>query len=681
MGSGAVPLPDVERAYRSTQLPGNPEVAILDLAGTLTGSAIGREADALSAVDALARYLPLSQLIVLDTGKGPSSGVGLGEIARHSYHMGFATHVIASDVQRLRRDLGILLTVCHSVAWHIPASQLGRAGTKALSRRLQRLFTRRPVNPVADFGLMISCAEETPGLEESLLSLQDILDFLAVVSTGWPRDLPLLFDPRGRIPFAVRRNTCIIAGRGGEIWADCLRPVLLGKHNKSPIEVLWAQRSAAAHEPISPDLEPAIVHFWRRDPAVLSAFVWPISEEGPPHGALERLTPEDPACAGGIATHVSRYAFAAQLCRAKRVLDVGCGVGYGSDYLAAQGAAEVVGLDISEEAIAYAKRHYRRPNLRYLRGNALSLPTDIGSFDVVVALEVFEHVTDPGWFLDQLSAHLREDGVLVVSTPNKLTFSPGFPSDSSPNEYHAREYYRDEFLAILESRFERVSLYGQRMEHNYLARQREVSQRAQAVSTLQAQLKAESEARSQQAASLQGQVEGLTSQLKAESEARSQQAASLQGQVEGLTSQLKAESEARSQQAASLQGQVEGLTSQLKAESEARSASLSEVHHQMARLLGQIELIGRVIDGNLAMFMNLARRLQRLAAACCSSPWLRLQLGKARADQLLEFARLDLDILDLPAPVGDGEALPGAGGRPEALKAEEREDEETAAGI
>ena len=674
MGSGAIPLSDVERAYRSTQLPGNPEVAILDLAGTLTGSAIGREADALSAVDALARYLPLSQLVVLDTGTGSSSGLGLGEIARHSYHMGFATHVIASDLQRLRRDLGILLTVCQSVAWHVPASQLGHAGTKALSRRLQRLFSRRPANPVADFGLMISCAEETPGLEESLPSLQDTLDFLAVVSTEWPRDLPLLFDPRCRTPFAVRRNTCIIAGRGGEIWVDCRRPVLLGEHNKSPIQVLWAQRSAAAHEPSSPELKPAIVHFWRRDPAVLPAFIWPLSEEGPARGALERLTPEDPACAGSIATHMSRYAFAAQLCRGKRVLDVGCGVGYGSDYLAAEGAAEVVGLDISEEAIAYANRHYCRPNLRYLRADALHLPSDLGSFDVIVALEIFEHVSDPGCLLDQLSHHLREDGVLLVSTPNKLTFSPGFPTNSSPNEYHVREYYRDEFLAILESRFERVSLYGQGMERNYLARQREASRTVQAISALQAQLKAESEVRSQQAASLQGQLEGLTSQLKAESEARSQQAASLQGQLEGLTSQLKAESEARSQQAASLQGQLEGLTSQLKAESEARS-------QQIASLVEHIEQIGRVIDGNFAVFVNVARRLQRLAAACHNSPWLRLQLGKARAEQLLELGQFDLDTLDLPAPAGDGEASTGAGGHPEALRAEEGEDEETSTGI
>src|SRR6202142_3654338 len=62
--------------------------------------------------------------------------------------------------------------------------------------------------------------------------------------------------------------------------------------------------------------------------------------------------------------HLARYAFAARMARGKRVLDAGCGAGYGSAELA-ESARAVVGADIAVEALVYARVHYPLPNLSF----------------------------------------------------------------------------------------------------------------------------------------------------------------------------------------------------------------------------------------------------------------------------------------------------------------------------
>jgi ubiquinone/menaquinone biosynthesis C-methylase UbiE len=77
--------------------------------------------------------------------------------------------------------------------------------------------------------------------------------------------------------------------------------------------------------------------------------------------------------------HFARYLFAARLCRHKRVLDLACGTGYGAAGLA-QTASQVVGLDYSTDALAYAKEEY--PNLRLVRSSATSFRLRDFSFEV-----------------------------------------------------------------------------------------------------------------------------------------------------------------------------------------------------------------------------------------------------------------------------------------------------------
>src|SRR5579871_3121120 len=120
--------------------------------------------------------------------------------------------------------------------------------------------------------------------------------------------------------------------------------------------------------------------------------------------------------------HLARYAFAARLARGKRVLDAGCGAGYGSAELAEM-AEEVTGVDVAPEAIAYASEHYTLPNLHFEQASCTSLSQDDGAFDLVVAFEVIEHLEDWRGFLREARRVLTSNGQLVVSTPNRLYYT------------------------------------------------------------------------------------------------------------------------------------------------------------------------------------------------------------------------------------------------------------------
>jgi len=159
--------------------------------------------------------------------------------------------------------------------------------------------------------------------------------------------------------------------------------------------------------------------------------------------------------------HMARYIFAADFVKEKRVLDAGCGSGYGADFLASQGAKFVLGVDNSQEAIDYAKAHYRRENLEFgvMDVTALSLPDK--SFDVVVSFEVIEHLRDQERFLAEMRRILKEDGVFCLSTPNREVYRLG----QEPNPFHTREFNFEELYQILSRYFRNIKILAQ----DYLA--------------------------------------------------------------------------------------------------------------------------------------------------------------------------------------------------------------------
>ena len=160
--------------------------------------------------------------------------------------------------------------------------------------------------------------------------------------------------------------------------------------------------------------------------------------------------------------HWHRYLYATQFIKDKDVLDIACGEGYGAN-LIAQTAKTVVGVDISKEAIDFAKEQYPRTNLSFLQGSVETIPIDgVKIFDVVVSFETIEHV-DVGVqesFLKEVKRLLKDDGVFVVSSPNKLFYSdiPNYK-----NEFHLREFHEKDFVDFLRQYFEQVSVFGQKV--------------------------------------------------------------------------------------------------------------------------------------------------------------------------------------------------------------------------
>lgn len=143
--------------------------------------------------------------------------------------------------------------------------------------------------------------------------------------------------------------------------------------------------------------------------------------------------------------HEVAYAFAGTLARG-RVLDAGCGEGYGASLLS-RCADAVVGLDYDQATIAHAAAAYR--DSFFVRGNVAALPVAAATIDTVVCLQVIEHLWDDGRFLADCRRVLRPGGRLLLSTPNRLTFAPG--QEHSANLFHSHEFVAAELTAAARS--------------------------------------------------------------------------------------------------------------------------------------------------------------------------------------------------------------------------------------
>ena len=168
-----------------------------------------------------------------------------------------------------------------------------------------------------------------------------------------------------------------------------------------------------------------------------------------------------PGKSGNVAEaeHSARYEFARKYVKDRKVLDVGCGVGYGSALLASI-AKEVIGIDISNEAIDYAKQNYLRENVRFHVGDATDLDfLKDEQFDVIASFEVIEHVPNYFQYLSEVQRLLKDDGIFIISTPNKKYHSPS--SEKPLNPFHVTEFWLDDFKELLKKNFGNVKLYGQ----------------------------------------------------------------------------------------------------------------------------------------------------------------------------------------------------------------------------
>jgi SAM-dependent methyltransferase len=171
------------------------------------------------------------------------------------------------------------------------------------------------------------------------------------------------------------------------------------------------------------------------------------------NGVPERFVPEEMKGQLVEAEHIARYSWAITFCQGRRVLDAGCGLGYGAAMLQLAGASEVIAVDVAGEIVEVARQRVPA-EVTCETADVADLPYDDDSFDMVVSFEVIEHVDRPDAVLDEFARVLGPGGLLVISSPDRERYVSG-------NPHHRHEYLRDELRSALQNRFRSVELVPQ----------------------------------------------------------------------------------------------------------------------------------------------------------------------------------------------------------------------------
>src|SRR3989344_706053 len=158
---------------------------------------------------------------------------------------------------------------------------------------------------------------------------------------------------------------------------------------------------------------------------------------------------------------LARYYFAKKYCKRKNVLDIGTGFGMGANFVANNGAKEVLGIDYNKEVIKEALRsRVKKTNFRFL--DAMDLNKLTGKFGVILAFEIIEHLPleRVGEFVSKIYDSLAPGGILLLTTPNKFTSATFL--GGSYNPYHVKEYTSEELKNIFQKYFSSVKILGMR---------------------------------------------------------------------------------------------------------------------------------------------------------------------------------------------------------------------------
>jgi len=136
--------------------------------------------------------------------------------------------------------------------------------------------------------------------------------------------------------------------------------------------------------------------------------------------------------------HLWRYVFAGQYVHDRVVMDIACGVGYGTRHLAEMGAKNIFGVDLDSVALKYAETAYNFSKIQYVQGNGIQLPFEDDSIDIVVSFETIEHipVKQQDAFVEEIHRVVRPHGMFLCSSLNH-EFSPGHVD-------HTREFLPNE---------------------------------------------------------------------------------------------------------------------------------------------------------------------------------------------------------------------------------------------
>jgi SAM-dependent methyltransferase len=159
--------------------------------------------------------------------------------------------------------------------------------------------------------------------------------------------------------------------------------------------------------------------------------------------------------------HLSIYCFAAEHVRGKRVLDAGCGAGYGSAKLIESGAAHVVAVDLDKRNIRYSRKHYKYENLQFEIADCETLDFPDDSFDYIVSSNVMEHLVHPENFLVRAGKILTSCGQMILAIP--CIVNDTLLAENQANPHHRSNFTVDHWLKLFSDHGWNVQIF----QHTY----------------------------------------------------------------------------------------------------------------------------------------------------------------------------------------------------------------------
>jgi len=157
--------------------------------------------------------------------------------------------------------------------------------------------------------------------------------------------------------------------------------------------------------------------------------------------------------------HFMAYKYVKKFVRGKSVLEIGCGTGYGANYLS-QFVSNITAIDISKKYVIYCHTKHKKEKMTFLRASGLDIPLKDNSIDVAMSFQVIEHIEPKKvrGYLSEIKRVLRDGGVFVASTPNKKLRLLPFQKPWNPE--HKKEYGYNDLKKTLSNVFEEVKVYG-----------------------------------------------------------------------------------------------------------------------------------------------------------------------------------------------------------------------------
>lgn len=157
--------------------------------------------------------------------------------------------------------------------------------------------------------------------------------------------------------------------------------------------------------------------------------------------------------------HIARYQFALPYVKEGRVLDISCGSGFGTQFVAKKAKhiiEQIVGIDIDQETIQYAKGRYHHPKAAFKQYDAVDvqLAQKLGQFDLILSFETIEHIANEQQFLKNIYDMLKPGGRLVLSTP--FGQGRGIPCGSP---FHVHQITKEEFCMMFDQYAEKEFYY------------------------------------------------------------------------------------------------------------------------------------------------------------------------------------------------------------------------------